>query len=345
MNGQAKKTDAPRTEDIRGPQRRTGEAGVIHNRRDGVSKRLGANQELEAAVLRLRKAARAISSREPVSFARVASWLFGLSVCAALGAAYVMREEQHIVPGSGIGYAFGITGCVMMLMLLLYPARKSWKILNSVGTVRFWFISHMVLGIVGPALVIVHSNFHLQSTNATVAMTVMLLVVGSGLVGRYIYSKIYIGASGRRAELDELLADAERIILKIDRRIADDQNIGRMLREFDQEIRAANLAGAASLRGVWGLRPKMRTLRSGLEFEARQILASRALREQWNAGAFQQQAAMLSENLDAYFSNIRKAVALQHFTRMFALWHLFHMPLFLLLIMVAIGHVIAVHMF
>jgi hypothetical protein len=345
MTGQVKKAEVPRTEDNVGPQRRAGETGVIHSRRWGASKRQGSSQEFEAAVHRLRSAARRVGMRQPITLARIASWAFAAIVCSGIGAAYIARDEQHIVPGSGVGYALGITGCVMMLSLLLYPARKSWKMLNSLGTVRFWFISHMVLGIVGPALVIVHSNFHLQSTNATVAMTVMLLVVGSGVVGRYIYSKIYVGASGRRAELDELLADAERILLKIDRRITDDQHIGKLLKDFDAEVRAMNLAGTSTLRAAWALRPKMKLLRSGLEFEARQILASRALREQWNAVAFQQHAVMLSQNLDAYFSNIRKAVALQHFTRLFALWHLFHMPLFLLLIMVATGHVIAVHMF
>jgi hypothetical protein len=89
----------------------------------------------------------------------------------------------------------------------------------------------------------------------------------------------------------------------------------------------------------------MKLFRVGLEFEARQILATRALREGWNLDSFHQHAAKLSDNLDAYFSNIRKAITLQYFTRLFALWHLFHMPMFLLLIMVAVGHVIAVHMF
>jgi hypothetical protein len=345
MTGHAKKTDAPRTEDSGAPQRRAGEAEFIHNRRLRAPKQPSQNRELEAAVQRLRAAARRVGVRQPITAARVASWLFGLIVCAALGAAYVASDEQHIVPGSGIGYALGIAGSVMMLLLLLYPARKSWKRMSSAGSVRVWFIAHMVMGVVGPALVVVHSNFQLLSTNATVAMVVMLLVVGSGLVGRYIYSKIYVGMTGRRAELDDLLADAERILLQIDRRIADGQHISGLLNTFDREVRELNLAGTSSLRGAWALRPKIKLLRTGLEFEARQILAARALRETWNSEAFHKQAAILSENLDAYFSNIRRAVMLQFFTRLFALWHIFHMPLFLLLIMVASGHVIAVHMF
>jgi hypothetical protein len=345
MTGHAEKTEAPGTEAGEVPLRRAGEGGFIHSRRRRALVQPVPSEDLELAVNRLRGAARKIVVRQPITVARVVSWLFGLAVCAGLGAAYMVSEEQHIVPGSGIGYALGITGSLLMLLLLLYPVRKSLRSLSSAGSVRLWFITHMVLGVIGPSLIIVHSNFQLQSTNATVAMTVMLLVVGSGLVGRYIYSKIYVGMSGRRAELDELLADASRILQQIDRRIADGQHVSKLLTAFDREVRDLNVAGISSLRGAWGLRPKIKLLRIGLEFEARQILATRALREAWNTESFHQHAAILSENLDAYFSNIRKAVMLQYFTRLFALWHLFHMPMFLLLIMVAIGHVVAVHMF
>jgi hypothetical protein len=224
------------------PQRREGEDGFIHSGRRGSPGQRVPSGDVEVAVNRLRSMARKVHQRQPVTIVRVASWLFGITVFAVLGAAYIVRDEQHIVPATGVGYALGITGSVMMLLLLLYPARKSWRKMGSVGSVRLWFVTHMVLGIVGPALIVVHSNFQLLSTNATVAMAVMLLVVASGLVGRYIYSKVYVGMSGRRAELDELLADASRILSQIDRRITDDQHISKLLVSFDKEVRAMNVA-------------------------------------------------------------------------------------------------------
>jgi hypothetical protein len=42
---------------------------------------------------------------------------------------------------------------------------------------------------------------------------------------------------------------------------------------------------------------------------------------------------------------MRQVAQLSVYERFFSLWHLFHMPLFLLLIVSAIAHVIAVHMY
>lgn len=67
------------------------------------------------------------------------------------------------------------------------------------------------LGISGPALVLIHANFSLKSTNATVATIIMLSVVFSGIVGRYIYSRIHLGMAGRKTKLSELLEDVEAL--------------------------------------------------------------------------------------------------------------------------------------
>ena len=61
--------------------------------------------------------------------------------------------------------------------------------LRNFGKVPTWFRSHMVLGIVGPALIIFHSNFHAHSLNASVALFFMLTIVASGIIGRYLFAK------------------------------------------------------------------------------------------------------------------------------------------------------------
>src|SRR3974377_1286550 len=47
--------------------------------------------------------------------------------------------------------------------------------------------------------------------NSTVAMIAMLVVAGSGIVGRYLYGKIHLGLYGRRAAVQEILADAKSL--------------------------------------------------------------------------------------------------------------------------------------
>lgn len=80
-----------------------------------------------------------------------------------------------------------------MLLLILYPLRKRFRILHGLGRVTSWFRIHMVLGILGPTLIILHSNFKIGSLNSRLALFTMLVVVASGIVGRYLYSQVHKG--------------------------------------------------------------------------------------------------------------------------------------------------------
>jgi hypothetical protein len=48
-------------------------------------------------------------------------------------------------------------------------------------------------------------------------------------------------------------------------------------------------------------------------------------------------------HLRLYFAAVRKAVRFAVFERLLALWHVLHMPLFILLVITAGIHIIAVH--
>ncbi len=122
-----------------------------------------------------------------------------------------LPTERYITPRSGLGYALGIVGGSLMLLLLLYSARKRAPWLGFLGSVTGWFEAHMVLGVVGPILILFHANFRLGATNSNVALICMLIVSGSGLVGRYIYSRIHYGLYGRKTNLSELQSSAERL--------------------------------------------------------------------------------------------------------------------------------------
>ncbi len=69
----------------------------------------------------------------------------------------------------------------------------------------------MILGLVGPALILFHSNFQLGSVNSNVALFAMLIVAASGVVGRYLYAKIHLGLYGRKAAVREILADVDAL--------------------------------------------------------------------------------------------------------------------------------------
>jgi hypothetical protein len=97
-------------------------------------------------------------------------------------------EDGDITPETGTGYWLGIAGASALLLLLVYPLRKRIRSLRSLGSVSAWFRLHMILGIIGPTLILFHSNFKLGSLNSNVALFSMLTVAASGLIGRYLYA-------------------------------------------------------------------------------------------------------------------------------------------------------------
>ena len=82
-------------------------------------------------------------------------------------------------PGDNTGYWLGVVGSVMMLVLLSYPLRKYMRFARNWGNIKGWFWLHIILGVFGPLLILLHSNFQTGSLNAAVALYSMLLVAGS----------------------------------------------------------------------------------------------------------------------------------------------------------------------
>ncbi|MFZ5615997.1 MAG: hypothetical protein ACOZAA_01565, partial [Pseudomonadota bacterium] len=143
------------------------------------------------------------------------SRLFATAIIAALAWGWINRGG-HPSAESGIGYYLGIAGALAMLLLLAYPLRKHAAFMRRAGPVAFWFRTHMALGLIGPTLILFHANFSFGSLNSNVALFSMLIVAGSGLVGRYIYAKIHKGLYGVRAEMKALASEALEFRKSID---------------------------------------------------------------------------------------------------------------------------------
>ena len=132
------------------------------------------------------------------------SLIFSVLVSIFLVFAWLEKDEYWFHAESGLGYAFGIIGCSLMLLLLLYPARKYYKPMRYTFKVHHWFRMHMIFGVLGPCFIILHSNFNLGSLNSNIALFSMLLVALSGLIGRYVYQKIHRGLYGEQILFSDL---------------------------------------------------------------------------------------------------------------------------------------------
>ena len=100
---------------------------------------------------------------------------FALVVATLFGGWY-LRGEEILTAEAGSGYALGIVGGAMMLLLLVYPLRKKVRFMRNWGEIKHWFRAHMILGVIGPVLVLFHCNFRIGSINSTVVLFATLAV-------------------------------------------------------------------------------------------------------------------------------------------------------------------------
>jgi hypothetical protein len=119
--------------------------------------------------------------------------------------------------GHPFGQWLGIIGALLMLMTeILYTLRKRTRWLNWAGPLRYWLSLHIVTGIVGPFLVLMHTGLQFRGL-AGVSFLLTVIVVASGFIGRYIYTALprsIHGAAASAQLLDEEIAAMTAIIDK-----------------------------------------------------------------------------------------------------------------------------------
>lgn len=273
------------------------------------------------------------------------TYVWYLIIVAILAFGWIKRGEEYFVAETGTGYYLGIIGGAMMLLLLLYPLRKTKRFMSGLGPVKYWFRAHMVLGVIGPVLVLYHSNFEFGSMNSRVVLLTSLLVAGSGFFGRYFYTKVHNGLYGRKLSLLELEDMVESDKGAIKRVLGYAPKLQERLFKFDERVLRTrySLIGSAihgisiAIRAKWVKFILFRHLNRTLKVVAR--------REKWSAAETKRHAKESRRHIKSHIRAGLKIAEFNVFERLMALWHIFHMPLFILLIVVAVIHIVAVHMY
>ncbi len=278
-------------------------------------------------------------SRNPVAL-----FLFAI-VIAVLIFGWHISSEEYITAETGIGYRLGIIGSIMMLLLLVYPVCKKNGFLARKGLIRHIFRIHIFLGITGPLLILFHANFRMGSINSRVVLFSMLTVVGSGLIGLFIYRKIHYGLFGRLKNLVELQKEIE---IKRDGLGAVSMyapSLKDRLLLFEDSIAKEDVGLIKSLCDFFIVGIRVMFIRLSLSFALRRALRVTARRRRWSHRMESMQREICRRQIACHIRAVYNLVEFRFYERVFSLWHIFHLPLFIMLIISAVVHVIAVHMY
>lgn len=93
----------------------------------------------------------------------------------------------HLLDLAWVGRYAGIPGTLLILLALGYSLRKR-KVITW-GAPRRWLRNHEWLTWVGALLILVHGGIHLHAALPWYALGAMLIVVASGLIGKFLLAR------------------------------------------------------------------------------------------------------------------------------------------------------------
>lgn len=143
-------------------------------------------------------------------------WLALLAMVLLSGLYGLVVVWTREIPPAGelFGHGIGIIGFLLMLMTeTLYSLRKRSRSVKW-GRLSTWLQVHIFMGLVGPFMVLLHSSWKFNGLAGVTTLLTVIIVV-SGFIGRYIFTRIPRTLDGLEIEgtlSQEALKQARRLM-------------------------------------------------------------------------------------------------------------------------------------
>jgi len=143
-------------------------------------------------------------------------WLAFLTMILVTGLySLVIFFTREVPPASELfGHGIGIVGFIFMLMTeTLYSLRKRSRSVKW-GRMSTWLQLHIFTGLVGPYMVLLHTSWKFNGLAGVTTLFTVIIVI-SGFIGRYIFTRIPRTLDGLEIEgtlSQEALKQARRLM-------------------------------------------------------------------------------------------------------------------------------------
>jgi hypothetical protein len=229
-------------------------------------------------------------------------------------------------PGRFLSYWIGWIGFGFIATLLIYSIRKRFQIFHKWGSLQGWLDFHIFCGLVGPILIIFHSNFKIGGLVA-ISFWSMVISALSGIVGRYFYFQIL----QNRGELEDQVRFYDQGFSKL-------QIAQRIPAQAIENLKIKAIATACGIRMVRGEQTGF--------FD---VLISSFIGD---IALFLRPATLLPgmhKSLNLRFREYgriqRKMYFLDTYKKFMGYWHAFHLPFAIFMYIVAVVHIITALLF
>jgi hypothetical protein len=222
------------------------------------------------------------------------------------------------------GHGLGILGFLLMLMTeTLYSLRKRSRSARW-GRMSTWLRFHIFTGLVGPYMVLLHTSWKFNGLAGMVTV-LMVVVVISGIVGRYIYTAVPRTRDGVEVEAAELQRQIATTETELQRWLNTQPEAARALSSYLDSLASAPESGLLLVLGrsfkEWSYRLQWARLRRRMEAMNRT------------------QARELAQLLHRQRVLRRQVASLITARRLLATWHTVHIPIGMMLFAAAFVHI------
>jgi hypothetical protein len=228
--------------------------------------------------------------------------------------------------GKPIGYYLGWVGFGFILLTNFYIFRKRSMMLKRWGRSTGWLEFHIFCGLLGPTLIVFHSNFKVNGLVA-VSFWSMIIVAVSGVVGRYFYVQVLTESAALQSEVSRWERAIQRMIEYSDRKISD-SDLTKMKNKALRHVGAKRLSEGA---GFFSL---IAAVASSLMGDFRLLFS--------DPRTFRGLPRSSGPLLCGYALAVRRKNYNEPFKTLLGYWHSFHLPFAVVMYIAAIFHIAAV---
>ena len=141
-------------------------------------------------------------------------------------------KHEWLRPGRSLGLWLGIVSTALIVINLLYLARRSPRFKWVRGSLQLWMSSHVATGVLALLATMLHAGMAPGDTPGGHAFWALALLLVTGAIGRYLYAWVPRAANGRELALDEVRAELSDALDALD----DEHGFGQRARSDVEEL-------------------------------------------------------------------------------------------------------------
>ncbi len=242
--------------------------------------------------------------------------------------------HDQLSPTGFWGHGMGFIGAFMMTFgVVMYSVRKRWSFVGNLGGIKHFLEFHIFLCLVGPALIVYHTAFKFGGI-ISVSFWSMVVVVTSGVIGRYLYLQIPKTITGREVSPLEL----QKQIKDIDTRLEKD--FGFTQEQMDEANKLSIGFKESSRTSLVTTFPRLVIHNFRLQSRLKTFLENMAREMSGNHTTGDIRRLMLDK---AHMQRQMASLAITQ--RLFRHWHMFHLPFAIVMFVIMVVHIIVAFLF